>query len=103
MFPYVNFVTYIFESIVVKAKFQAGQFLSSMLKTATIAIAYFLFNRINSLINIKINIIANIINIFVNSIGNINDQNIDSCHRLNKNTDKRQDYNQVETNRLGSA
>ena len=100
MFPYVNFVTYIFESIVVKAKFQAGQFLSSMLKTATIAIAYFLFNRINSS---KINIIANIINIFVNSIGNINDQNIDSCHRLNKNTDKRQDYNQVETNRLGSA
>ena len=70
MFPYVNFVTYIFESIVVKAKFQAGQFLSSMLKTATIAIAYFLFNRINSS---KINIIANIINIFVNSIGNIND------------------------------
>ena len=100
MFPYVNFVTYIFESIVVKAKFQAGQFLSSMLKTATIAIAYFLFNRINSS---KINIIANIINIFVNSIGNINDQNIESCHRLNKNTDKRQDYNQVETNRLGSA
>ena len=100
MFPYVNFVTYIFESIVVKAKFQAGQFLSSMLKTATIAIAYFLFNRINSS---KINIIANIINIFVNSIGNINDQNIDTCHRLNKNTDKRQDYNQVETNRLGSA
>ena len=100
MFPYVNFVTYIFESIVVKAKFQAGQFLSSMLKTVTIAIAYFLFNRINSS---KINIIANIINIFVNSTGNINDQNIDSCHRLNKNTDKRQDYNQVETNRLGSA